>query len=595
MERLRNLAAPLPLVLILVFVVAAAARGESVLDQVPRDALGFAIIRNLSDTDAQVSKSLTALGSRFPGPLALLKSIAGLDAGLDLDRDLLVVLLPPQNNSEQFHLALWLPASDYDALVRSLDGDPQRRVAAVTLAGEDLLAVRDGDWAVVMDVDQRDRLEQFNDNKSAPPQQLNLWSEWIATNDVAVVVLPGGMRAAWAYAAKEGLFDPTKVTPPPVVVEDDLFGPAGRRSAAASSWQSIRHSIQTVFAEAPELARLIDEAEGAACGLRFDDEGNTLAGVRLALSPEFAQHTESDTEPAAAGFAPMLYRGGPFVVASDGLVSPRWAVPAVAPYARQASNDLVAHFGSKLADADLAQFRQQAERAVAEVSAYSLLTRPGADADGVFTNNFLALRVASSPKFLEMAAQLVESWNAMVKRTETAKALALDAQPVTISGHKGTEYSIDMSKAVDVPVLPDIKASMERLFGPGGKFRLQFIEIDPQTVILAAATEEQVAKVIAAIQPATTPEKISEELREPARLLDADTQWRVFFSPHGYSELLARQMDAILGAVIGGPVVPQFPVSPPVGFGGGVDAQVLWAEVAVPVETLRGYSKYSRQ
>jgi hypothetical protein len=146
-----------------------------------------------------------------------------------------------------------------------------------------------------------------------------------------------------------------------------------------------------------------------------------------------------------------------------------------------------------------------------------------------------------------------------------------------------------------VPVLPDIKASMERLFGPGGKFRLQFIEIDPQTVILAAATEDQVAKAIAAIETAATPEKISEELREPARLLDADTQWRVFFSPHGYSELLARQMDAILGAVIGGPVVPQFPVSPPVGFGGGVDARVLWAEVAVPVETLRGYSKYSRQ
>ncbi len=125
------------------------------LDEVPHDALGIAVVRNLSQADADAGKVLGALGSRLPGPLAFLKSIAGLDAGLDLRRDLLVVLLPPENDSRQFHLAVWLPVSDYDALVQSLDGDPGRRIAAVTIAGEDLLVVRQGDWAVVMDPDQR--------------------------------------------------------------------------------------------------------------------------------------------------------------------------------------------------------------------------------------------------------------------------------------------------------------------------------------------------------------------------------------------------------------------------------------------------------
>ena len=40
---------------------------------------------------------------------------------------------------------------------------------------------------------------------------------------------------------------------------------------------------------------------------------------------------------------------------------------------------------------------------------------------------------------------------------------------------------------------------MEKLFGPGGEFRLQFVALDDDTVLLAAATEEQVAEVIAVL------------------------------------------------------------------------------------------------
>ena len=131
--------------------------------------------------------------------------------GLDHERDLLLVLLPPEHNSRQFHLAVWLPVNDYDALVRSLEGDPERRIAAVTIAGEDLLVVRHGDWAVVMDPDQRDRLEQLRDAAavpaSSPPRQIAEWTSWIDSNDAAVVVLPAGMRTLWTWAASEPAID----------------------------------------------------------------------------------------------------------------------------------------------------------------------------------------------------------------------------------------------------------------------------------------------------------------------------------------------------------------------------------------------------
>ena len=114
------------LVVGLVIVLAPATQAADVLSQVPRDALGVVVLRNLPQSDAKAAQLLKALGTPLPGPLAMLKSIAGIDAGFDRQRDVMLVLLPPGNNSAQFHLAVWLPVSDYDALVRSLEGDPER-------------------------------------------------------------------------------------------------------------------------------------------------------------------------------------------------------------------------------------------------------------------------------------------------------------------------------------------------------------------------------------------------------------------------------------------------------------------------------------
>ncbi len=209
---------------------ARATQAADVLDEVPRDALGVVVVRDLSQSDAKAAKLLTALGTKLPGPLAMLQSIAGIETGLDDKRDLLLVLLPTGNNSTQFHLAVWLPTSDYDALVRSLEGDPERRIAAVTVAGEDLLVVRHGDWAVVSDPDERDRLEQLRDAPPAPPRQLAAWSAWVDRQDAAVVVLPAGMRAIWAYAASQKQRPPAKAKKP-TRDSNDLFGPLAPRRA----------------------------------------------------------------------------------------------------------------------------------------------------------------------------------------------------------------------------------------------------------------------------------------------------------------------------------------------------------------------------
>ena len=76
---------------------------------------------------------------------------------------------------------------------RNLDGD---------LAGEDLLVARRGEWALVMDMDQRERMTQLVAASASPPvsPQIAGWKKWIDTNDVTIVAYAAGVRELLSWA-----------------------------------------------------------------------------------------------------------------------------------------------------------------------------------------------------------------------------------------------------------------------------------------------------------------------------------------------------------------------------------------------------------
>jgi hypothetical protein len=224
-----------------------------------------------------------------------------------------------------------------------------------------------------------------------------------------------------------------------------------------------------------------------------------------------------------------------------------------------------------------------------------VLWRPGNDSASVFSDRFLSLRVKSTPTFLERTQQAMQLWNQLLENSQGEIKLVFKSRAITAAGRKGTEYSIDMAAAVGAPALAEIKPMMEKLFGPGGELRLQLVAIDDRTVIVAAANEKQLAQAIESLGK-TPPHAVDRsELLDAERLLAKPSDWRIYASPHGYNEWLKRQMDAILGPVIGGPVVPEFPASPAVGVAGGADGSVVWLELALPVDTIRGIGTYLHQ
>lgn len=572
------------------------AHAASVLDQVPKDALGFVTVRNLTQADAKLDKAFGALRLPLPAPLTVIKSLTGIGEGLDADRDLLVALLPAENSSRPFHMAVWLPVKDYAALVHSLEGDPERRTAAVTIAGEDLLVAHYRDWAAIMDPDQRERLEQLETQSAAAPRSVADWAPFAEAHDLSVIMLRGGIETVLAAATPDSNAELAK-TPQAGGGIDNPFGGKSPGANSLAVLAGAAASAQQLLEAVPEMKRLVTEARGIGCGLRFDDTGNALATIRVVLSPDSLPNSdETQTVAKQDKPAPQLYDGGEFVMNGTATVSQRWIAPMVAPYVQQVAAELASDYGVKVDDSDVAAFRSLAEAAVAQVQKIAVLTRPGSDQEGVYSNSFLAARVTSADEFLKQSKAAIDRWNVMLGKSEGGAGLVFDENAVSVEGHNGTEYSIDMAKAVGAPALQEARQSMEHLFGPGGRFRVQFVKADDTTVLMAVASEDQLGKPLRAIQQSPT-EASADDAKLPAvaKLLTGNSDWRFYFSIDGYNRWLKRQMEAVVGPVIGGPIVRPFPASPPIGAAGGATNNTVWAEVAVPADTLHSIGDFLHQ
>src|SRR5689334_13049891 len=103
----------------------AAARAEGVLDQVPPDAMGFAVVRNLDNTNDQIQKVMKIFEKvsevHPPAPLAFIKAATGIGEGLNESGDALIALLPGDAEPMEPKPLLFIPVSDYAKFAASIN------------------------------------------------------------------------------------------------------------------------------------------------------------------------------------------------------------------------------------------------------------------------------------------------------------------------------------------------------------------------------------------------------------------------------------------------------------------------------------------
>ena len=207
------------------------------------------------------------------------------------------------------------------------------------------------------------------------------------------------------------------------------------------------------------------------------------------------------------------------------------------------------------------RFYEAVGQAASEGTAATVLTLPGEKEEGVYTNSFLAVRVGSADKFVDLATEAMRLWNQMNRDGQGGLRLVFDVEELSIGDRKAIQYSLDLAEADGAAVLPETRQAMEKLFGPGGKLRMLIAKVDEHTVLLAGATPEQVAAMLEQLDRKQRLDWQQPPFADVNRLLPNEADWRAFFSPHGYTMWKTRESAAIVGTeVIGGPIVKGFPV-----------------------------------
>ena len=580
----------------------ALSRAADILQEVPNDAVGIVVVRNLGTIDARArSLSLELRGTAF-SPLAFLKTVTTIQEGLNLKGDLLLVAYPDARaDRSKLRYCVWFPVSDYARFMKMLGATSKNTIATATVAGEDLLIAHRGEWALVMDPDQRDRMTQTLSAPPSPPPQLAAWKKWIDASDATLIAFAPGIHELRSWAEKFGDGEKTGND-----TSDDLFGDQNtstpRNSLAAVSANrspgDIAANLSDEFrkwtAASPAIARAVEQANAFGFGIRLDASGNgsndVVAGLRVSLDDGPAH----DPKDAKDSFPFSLHDTGGFAIHGAG----RLPAPVLATLASASLQRIAADFKreehTELDEDSLKQLNDAVEQAAADIRSASLLMQPGAQSQPPYSNNFVALRVSSAKNFVAHSAEVMRLWNKANRDADGETKLVFLVEEVALGSRSATQYSLDSTAMLGAaPELPEIRQAMEKLFGAGGKLRLWTVPIDDATVLLAVGSPEQVTAALKMLDRKQPIDWNRNETRDTNRLLPANSDWRMFFDPHRYCEWLARESMATMSVpVIGGPLVRPFPDCPPIGVAGGFRDRELWIECAALAPAIKNAYLY---
>jgi hypothetical protein len=586
---------------ILILAQSLSTRASDILQNIPHDALGAVVIKSLHATDAKVGQLLTTLKAQYPTPLIFLEAVTGIRDGLDAQGDFMLAMLPPDGNGDGSpQYCVWLPVTDYDRLLTLLEASPAESISAIRIADEDLIVARQGSWAVIMDPDQRPRLEQMLKDDPHPPAALAKWKNWTDANDAAIILLEPGIELILGWSAEPPESNDLDTEHPAddlfgqleVPAEDDPFAAAPVAEPASNPlYDPIRRAVHQWIVRSPTLEDIVSQAEAIGVAVRLDDAGNARASLRLKSTNDHAWNsaTNKDAELPAA-----LSEKGDFIVHGAGRLPPA-LMPALASlHVRRMLDDLKTRDRIELDDALATTFEDAFIDAASDVTAWSVVHQPGDLKTGVHNNKFLVVRVASAKSFLSHAADAMEHWNTMHRETESDTSYVFDIEEAKLGDRVATQYLLDVAATGGLPAMPEMRKMMEQFFGPGGKMRLWLVPIDEQTVLLAAAMPEQVTAALQRLDDKLPIDWNQPELAAANKLSPEASDWRLFFSPRDYRQWKRLETEAMNNGVpvIGAKPTKDLPLSPPILFSGNAHADELEAAAAIPAETLKNAGDY---
>jgi hypothetical protein len=558
-----------------------AGAAESVLDHLPDDALGFVVIRNLGEVEQDVARLWKEIKVPLPTPLAFVRATTGLGSGIDPQGDALLAFLPGGEGPMQFQPLLMLPVADYDKLSGPLGGDPDGEICRVVIAGQEVLLARDGDYALLMNLEHEPTLQRL---VQLPPEKvaaLEPLQSWIADNDLVVSLMPAGVQ---------------------LLLELGKSGVAGQRAQYQDQFSDpdfaelLQQMQQTLSMAEALLGIAEEEIEAAAVGISIDAATNVRLSERFVLKPTGSLADASGVSPLKQ--SPLAdARDQPFVAVGGGPIPESYA-----DFTTRLSVGLLQQFPQAygfedLEPADWEKLAASTRASLEGLQSMSVVFLPGSGTDPLYSNFLGTLRVEDSAKYLASYQRSIAQWNSLMAKSSSDVRFEYEVEEVTLENHPALLMKADISAAVADPNVPQMSAMMEAMFGKDGIMRIYLVAVDEHTLKFTLADEERtVAWLRSQSQVGPTLDK-SPAVVQSLALINPEAAWTAVVSPQGCVVWFKRMFD-IFSAQFGGaptPNIPPFPDSPPWAFSFHLADRQFQCEMAWPIETIRAIANYVRE
>lgn len=532
----------------MVHISADRAVAEGILDYVPEDALGFVLINDLEKTSGKIQKLAKTIGIPIPAPLEYLKFSTGIQLGLDGNGNLLLAMIPGSRKGDMPEPMALVPTDDYAKFAAGVDGDASGAISNVSIAGEEVLLAKMGDYALMMNMEHRETLEVILGLEPAPVEFLEPWSEWLGKNDATVVVMPEGKK----WLVQQGMEALTKQ----IEGGDGVSYDDPEVAAVMGQLRDVMKIYRTL------LEMIGNEFQAGAVGLAIDDTNNLVLGKRFILENEISLDSHDEVIGPLTGYADE-----PFVVAG-GMQIPQDLMEGLMKF----SMDMMENAPElwQLEDMPKEEFEKLEEQVIASVKGLrfgSGIMLPGESGDPLMSNFYSFYQVDDAGALLEVYKEQIKVWNKIMSQSKSDMKMEYEVEETEIAGCPALEMSMDITAAANAGDVPQFGFMMDTMFGEGGKMRILYVVADENLLLTCIGANENIEKAIERMKQRETGLEKSELVAETAKLMPSDAVGTFYISVHGGAQWVQRMVEEMSAMAGGALVAPQFniPEAPPIG------------------------------
>jgi hypothetical protein len=553
------------------------------LELIPDDALGFAVIKNLSDANERVGKVAQKMQLPVPDVLTLVKGFAGVQDGLDENGGLAVCLASGGEGQEwaDSSLVAIVPVTDYQQLIATLQPeDADAPITSVTLMGQKMLVGKKGSFAVFAYGEDEEKLEKFLGAKANVTAAIEPLAGWMADKQLALVVTPAGKKVLFETIAA--------AIPDKEQLKKDAQGSDVELEPQALALANVGE----MFGVFKELLVAADgQVTHLAVGLRIEDNASLRLAVRVLFTEggklaAWSKDMKAPPEGLLAGVP-----GGKFALAYGG-VSAHFSPEMQAVITR------FSEMGMQMIGMDEADRREFAEvtlklqKGKRFTGGMMSMMRPG---DSLFSTALTVEHVDSADEQLKIMRQMFKLMQGAQKKTQAdepfyefneVKVGELDALELVTS--LGAITQLGAGNGAGPAQAQQVQGLLGKLFGADGKIRMYVTKADEKTVV-SAYDKEQLVRGVDHVRAGGEGLEADADIAKTTALLPPGAQWVAYVSPQGLVQWIGVFVESLFGGEVH---LPPFPATEPIGLAAKVSASGLDAELVVPDSVVAGIGQY---